>query len=251
MGDACENLHLARAVNRGGIVELAGETVEKAFEDEDGHPVRRERQDQREKGVEQTQIPHQQVGGDRAYHGRERHGGQEEQDDLVFPAHRKSRQAVGGEGIDGQRGQDGQQHRQSRDQDGAAALQQKRQHPRIVLPCRRQGKRPLVLQERHGIRNVEGRKRFLDSPQSPAVDPVDFRRRSIPVQEELLKDVLGRSWPGSRDNISLPNLGRISPVCPCFSSIEWGGGERNLRKLIDFEVWIPENPCYVIGSIRI
>jgi len=53
MGDACENLHLARTVNRGGIVELAGETVEKAFEDEDGHPVRRERQDQREKGVEQ------------------------------------------------------------------------------------------------------------------------------------------------------------------------------------------------------
>ena len=120
-GDVAEDLPLGGAVDGGGLVELAGEGVEEAFEDEDGEAVGDGGEDERGEGVEQPKLADEQEARDGRDRGGEGHRGQEEEEDGLGVRQAEAREGVGGQGVDGEGGQDGEQDKDEGVPPGAAA----------------------------------------------------------------------------------------------------------------------------------
>ena len=98
------------AVQHSAFVDFLGQAIEEALEQKDEVAVCSGGQYQSPEGIEQIEfLEHEEV-GDGHHHCREGHGEHEEHDDLVAEAWFEAGKRIGGQGIDRDGKQDGEQH---------------------------------------------------------------------------------------------------------------------------------------------
>ena len=120
-GDLAEDGPFGGAIDGGGFVEFAWESVEEAFEDEDGHAACDGREDECGEGVEEAEVADEEKAWDGGDGGGEGHGGEEEEYDFFSGAEAEAGEGVGGERVDGEGGEDGEEDEDDGVEEGAAA----------------------------------------------------------------------------------------------------------------------------------